>query len=194
MPWPSPTPLHPTDPSGSAPSILATRTTLAALRDASDPCDLLVSLYRVTQAFGARASACAHVVPDPERPPRVLLLCACEAERIYTHLSTGSALDHPWLHYAREHDEPVWSSQLGSTAADFPPASQRPVLIVPTHSGGTTGRYGVRATMEPGAGPGRRPCARSIGRWCAGPDAQADGLKRRRVPCAPPSPRSARPR
>lgn len=143
MPWPSPTPLHPKDPNGSALSILATRTALAALRDASDPCDLLVSLYRVTQAFGARASACAHVVPDPERPPQVLLLCACDAERIYTHLSTGSALGHPWLHYARDHDEPVWSAQLGSTSADPPPASSRPVLIVPTHSGGTTGRYGV---------------------------------------------------
>lgn len=143
MPLPSPIPLHRKDPNGSGPSIPATRMALAALRDASDPCDLPVSLCRVTQAFGARASVCAHVVPDPERPPQVLLLCACDAERIYTHLRAESALDHPWLRYAREHDEPVWSSQLGSTAADSPTASSRPVLIIPTHSGGTTGRYGV---------------------------------------------------
>lgn len=140
MPLHSLTPTHPARLSGNGPSTPSARTALAALHDASDPCDLLVSLCRVTRAFGARASACAHVVPDPERAPRLLLLLACEPERIYPHAQPGSALDHAWLRYARDHDEPIWSTQMpSSTAYGLEP----PVLLVPTHSGGATGRYGL---------------------------------------------------
>ncbi|KAB2869939.1 MAG: hypothetical protein F9K36_16050 [Burkholderiaceae bacterium] len=112
---------------------------MTALRDASDPCDLLAALFRITQAFGARASACVHVVPDPERAPQLFVLLACEPERAYGHLQRESALDHPWLRYARAHSEPVWAASLQPPC----PAEDHPVLIVPTHSGGLTGRFGV---------------------------------------------------
>lgn len=128
-------------PSQSTTTTIPASAAVTALRDASDPCDLLAALFRITRAFGARASACVHVVPDPERAPQLFVLLACEPERAYSHLQRESALDHPWLRYARAHSEPLWvaSLQPAYPAEDHP----APALIVPTHSGGLTGRFGV---------------------------------------------------
>jgi len=118
---------------------------IADLRAAFDPCDLLVNLFRATRVFGALASAYAHVVPDPEHAPELLVLLACHPERAYAHLQ-GRALEHPWLRYARDHDEPTRADLLDrlaptSTGAALDGAST--VLIMPTHSGGATGRFGA---------------------------------------------------
>jgi DNA-binding CsgD family transcriptional regulator len=124
---------------------------LAAIRSvhiASDPCDLLVSLCRATQAFGVHESAYVHVIPDPEHPQRVLVMLACGAERLYEHLKFGSAAGHPWLRYARDHIEPALVSMLTDCYRPHEPTAQHglefdSLQIVPTHSGGGTGRYGA---------------------------------------------------
>jgi len=143
MPLHNPTqsPSQTGQPSQSATTAISASTAVAALRDASDPCDLLAALFRITPAFGAHASACVHVVPDPERAPHLFVLLACEPERAYSHLQRESALDHPWLRYARAHSEPAWAASLHPA---FPAQDHSgPVLIVPTHSGGVTGRFGA---------------------------------------------------
>ena len=124
---------------------------LAAIRsvhNASDPCDLLACLYRATQACGVHESAYVHVIPDPELPPRVMVMLACEAERLYEHLKFGTAADHPWLRYAQSQIEPALVSTLTECYRPQEPAAQLglefdSLLIVPTHSGGATGRYGA---------------------------------------------------
>jgi DNA-binding CsgD family transcriptional regulator len=121
---------------------------IRSIRSASDPCDLLACLYRATEACGAREGAYVHVIPDPERPARVLLMLACEAEHLYEHLGFGAALNHPWLRYAHDQIEPALVSMLADGYRPQAPTAQATLLfdsllIVPTHSGGATGRYGA---------------------------------------------------
>ena len=150
-PNPTPTPRHPNEHrQQSDPSEYALRA-IQALHDASDPCDLLVALFRANRAFGVRASACVHLVPDPEHAPQVLLLLACDAELAWVHSHRGSWLEHPWLRHARDHAEAVVASSL---EAPQPAITDRStdseslsaldtILIIPTHSGGGTGRFGA---------------------------------------------------
>ena len=136
-----------------------------ALHDACDPCDLLVALFRATRAFGVRASACVHVVPDPERAPEVLLLLACSVEQAWAHRHAGAWLEHPWLRHARDHAEAVSAAMLDAPVSDAADeldtqaAPQRDtILIVPTHSGGGTGRFGA-LILDTTALPGSVPIA-----------------------------------
>lgn len=133
---------------------------IQALHDASDPFDLLVALYRATRAFGVCASACVHVVPDPERATQVLLLLTCDADAAWAFRPAGSWLEHPWLRHARDHTEAVPASMLDAppyTGTDGgPPPDLSPILVVPTHSGGGTGRFSVLmldTTCLPGVAP-----------------------------------------
>jgi hypothetical protein len=126
---------------------------IQALHDASDPFDLLVALFQATRAFGVRASACVHVVPDPERATQLMLLLACDPESAWAYRPAGAWLEHPWLRHARDHTEAVPASMLDAlppapplAGTEDPPAFEPPpdlssVLIVPTHSGGGTGRF-----------------------------------------------------
>lgn len=140
------------------------RLAIQALHDASDPCDLLVALCQATRAFGVRASACVHVVPDPEHAPAVMLLLACSAEQAWRFRHAGAWLDHPWLRHARDHAEAVSASMLEAPVPDagvddIGPATASDIdaiLVVPTHSGGGTGRYGaliIDTTPLPGSPP-----------------------------------------
>lgn len=169
---PSPSPTRTSDrphPRASRPNGLhlpSDRALLAiqTLHDAFDPFDLLVALYRATQAFGARASACVHVVPDPERATQVLLLLACDPHTAWAYRPMGTWLQHPWLQHAREHTEAVLASTLDGppmAGAQDEPAIEHPpdlssMLIVPTHSGGGTGRFSalvLDTTHLPGVQP-----------------------------------------
>ena len=118
---------------------------IQALHDASDPFDLLAALCRATQAFGVRASACVHIVPDPERVTQVLLLLACDPDTAWAYRPAGSWLEHPWLRHARDHTEAVPASMLEvppcARMSSSPPLDLAPILIVPTHCGGGTGRF-----------------------------------------------------
>jgi len=133
---------------------------IQSLHDASDPFDLLVALHRATRAFGVRASACVHVVPDPERATQVLLLLACDPDAAWAYRPAGAWLDHPWLRHARDHTEAVSASTLDAPPCagtdGGPPPDLSPILIVPTHSGGGTGRFSglmLDTTCLPGASP-----------------------------------------
>lgn len=118
---------------------------IQALHDVSDPFDLLVALYRATRACGVCASACVHVVPDPERATQVLVLLACDSDAAWAYRPTGAWLEHPWLRHARDHTEAVPASMLDAPAfastEGKPPPDLSAILIVPTHSGGGTGRF-----------------------------------------------------
>jgi len=118
------------------------------IQSASDPCDLLGCLFQATWAFGAQESACVHVVPDPERATKLMVLLACDAEQAYARMHRGTSPDHPWLRYARDHVEPVLASTLSDCNRLQDEADQLglqfdSILIVPTHSGGSTGRFGA---------------------------------------------------
>lgn len=140
------------------------RLAIQALHDASDPCDLLVALCQATRAFGVRASACVHVVPDPEHATEVMLLLACGVEQAWAHRHAGAWLDHPWLRHARDHAEVVPASMLDAPVPDAADGrlaqeaatDRAAILIVPTHSGGSTGRFGaliIDTTPLPGSAP-----------------------------------------
>lgn len=140
------------------------RRAIQALHDASDPCDLLVALCQATRAFGVRASACVHVVPDPEHATEVMLLLACGVEQAWAHRHAGAWLDHPWLRHARDHAEVVPASMLDAPVPDAADGrlaqeagtDRAAILIVPTHSGGGTGRFGaliIDTTPLPGSAP-----------------------------------------
>ncbi|MCW5656755.1 MAG: hypothetical protein KIT60_03555 [Burkholderiaceae bacterium] len=123
-------------------------TAIASAYNASGPCDLLASLFQATRAFGVRESAYAHVIPDPEAPPRVMVLLAFDPLRSRMHRHFASPLDHPWLRYARDHVEPVLASTLHNGHRVHEESLQLGLLfdsvfIIPTHSGGNTGRYGA---------------------------------------------------
>jgi DNA-binding CsgD family transcriptional regulator len=92
--------------------------------------------------------AYVHVIPDPEHTPRVLVMLACQADRLYEHLQFATALNHPWLRYAQDQIEPALVSMLTDCYRPQDPAVQLglvfdSLLIVPTHSGGATGRFGA---------------------------------------------------
>lgn len=133
---------------------------IQALHDASDPFDLLAALYRATWAFGVRASACVHVVPEPERATQVLLLLACDSDAPWAFRPAESWLEHPWLRHARDHTEAVPASMLDAPpyagTSSGPPLDLAPILIVPIHCGGGTGRFSalmLDTTPLPGMAP-----------------------------------------
>jgi DNA-binding CsgD family transcriptional regulator len=145
---PPPQPIPPSRSQSEAERLSQAFCAIRSVNAASDPCDLLACLCRATQACGVREGAYVHVIPDPERPARVLVMLACDAEQLYEHLRFGTALNHPWLRYARDQIEPA----LGSMLTDLYRPQEAPMqlglafdslLIVPTHSGGATGRYGA---------------------------------------------------
>src|SRR5262245_20803488 len=77
-------------------------TAIRETHTASDPCDVLASLFRATRSFGVHESAYVHVIPDPEQPTRVLVTLACDPPQAYKHGQFGHPLGHPWLRYARD--------------------------------------------------------------------------------------------
>jgi DNA-binding CsgD family transcriptional regulator len=145
---PRPQPVRPINSTNDAELLSLALWAIRGIGSASDPCDLLACLYRAIEACGAREGAYVHVIPDPERPARVLVMLACNAEHLYEHLQFGTALNHPWLRYARDQIEPALVSMLTDSYRPQEPTTQvslasDSLLIVPTHSGGATGRYGA---------------------------------------------------
>lgn len=132
---------------------------LQAVRDASDPFDLLHRFRSAHRALGASFALYAHVVPESEAPSKTYLLLSCDVGLATRIRNCRTLLQHPWLKYASRQVEGICTSALplvepraGTPSVDLEGSGFRSAWLVPTHSGGGTGRFGLLCMGSPQAG------------------------------------------
>lgn len=139
------------------------------VRDASGPCDLLPRFRRACFRLGAHSALYIQAIPD--RPERWLhnALLVCEPVLSTAIRNCRSLRLHRWVRYAERQEDPIRLSELPAAELHSDDAVMllaehgfRSGLLVPTHGGNATGRFGLLCLGSPIEGDYDHPTSRGI--------------------------------
>lgn len=139
------------------------------LRGASDPCDLLQRFRRACTALGSHGGLYIQAVPETEDRWLHLALLACEPRLATAIRNCRSLQAHRWVRHAARQGDTVLLSDLADSEVRTDGAALllrdhgfRSGLLVPTHGGTQTARFGLLCLGSPIAGDFENPAARPV--------------------------------
>lgn len=123
---------------------------LAQLRNAADPFDLLQGMRQFCSGFGVRCALFVHVVPDSAEPARHQLMLACDPELAVSIRNCRSLDRHPWMRHASRRVDTVCASALkvpdnrpDLPAVDLEGSGFRSALLIPVHGTRGSSRFSL---------------------------------------------------
>ena len=125
-------------------------TSLAGLRSASGPFDLLQAMHRFCSGFDVRSALFVHFVPDSRELARHQLMLACNPALAVSIRNCTSLDRHPWMRHAARRVDTVCASTLAAPgsrsdipAVDLEGNGFRSALLIPVHGASGTGRFSL---------------------------------------------------